>query len=35
MQTEDDSRKREQTPDEMLTMVRMLNAAMGGVEVEV
>ena len=35
MQTEDDSRKKDQTPDEMLTMVRMLNAAMGGVEVEV
>jgi hypothetical protein len=35
MQTEDDRRKKDQTPDEMLTMVRMLNAAMGGVEVEV
>jgi hypothetical protein len=35
MQTEDDSRKKDQTPDEMLTMVRMLNAAMGGTEVEV
>ncbi len=35
MQTEDETRKRDQTPDEMLTMVRMLNAAMGGVEVEV
>jgi hypothetical protein len=35
LQAEDETRKREQTPDEMLTMVRMLNAAMGGVEVEV
>ncbi len=35
MQPEDSNRKRDQTPDEMLTMVRMLNAAMGGVEVEV
>ena len=35
MQAEDDHRKKDQTPDEMLAMVRMLNAAMGGVEVEV
>ncbi len=35
MQPEESNHSQNQTPDEMLSMVRMLNAAMGGVEVEV